>query len=61
MDQQQDQMQTPVPADYYDTLISEMVGYGQAQEKLTRSLYLLLFALGCETAVLGLLLPLLSR
>lgn len=33
------------------------MGYGNGQKKLTRSLYLLLFAEGCETIVLGLLIP----
>jgi MFS transporter, putative metabolite:H+ symporter len=37
------------------------VGYGHAQEKLSRPLYLLLFSEGCETIALGLLLPILAE
>lgn len=48
-------------ADKLNTLLDNKIGYGFAQEKLSRSLYLLLFSEGCETVVLGLLLPVLTQ
>lgn len=46
--------------DHLNSLLTEKIGYGHAQEKLSRALYLLLFSEGCETVVLGLLLPILK-
>ena len=40
-----------------DVLLEERVGYGRGQQLLLRSLYVLLFSEGCETIVLGLLIP----
>lgn len=47
--------------DHLNHLLATRIGYGHAQEKLSRSLYLLLFSEGCESIVLGLLLPVLTE
>lgn len=52
-------MQEPiiVAQDSIDSLLQNRIGFGPGQQKLIRSLYVLLFSEGCETIVLGLLIP----
>ena len=44
-----------------DDLLENRIGYGPGQQLLLRSLYIMLFAEGCETIVLGLLIPKLGQ
>lgn len=50
-----------VASDSIDSLLQHRIGFGPGQKKLIRSLYILLFSEGCETIVLGLLLPKLGQ
>lgn len=47
--------------DSIDELMEKRIGFGAGQQKLIHSLYMLLFSEGCETIVLGLLLPKLGQ
>jgi hypothetical protein len=46
---------------HIDRLLKEEIGFGPAQYKLSRAISLLLLSEGCESIVLGLLLPTLKR
>lgn len=43
-----------------DLILEQRIGYGQGHEKLIRPLHFLLFAEGCETIALGILIPVLG-
>lgn len=45
----------------YNYLLNSHIGYGYAQHKLARALKILCFSEGCESLILGFLLPILTK